>query len=97
MSVLDSSTVCAGNPDPRFVTMAESKKGKFLTSAGEARATTESAFPVWLNGERYTTTIRTTSCEILTRGVKCSVCNDYRGQLLAAYSRFVRKTATTDF
>ena len=95
VSVLDSCTVCPGNPDPHFVTLAESRKGKFVTSTGEIRASFESALPVSINGKMYTSTIRTIGCEVVTHGAKCSECKNYRAQLRSMYSRFVHKATTS--
>ena len=91
VSVLDSCTVCPGNPDPHFVTMVESRKGKFVTSTGEVRASIESALPVSINGKMYTSTIRTIRCH----GAKCSECKSYRAQLHSMYSCFVHKATTS--
>ena len=36
----------------------------------------------------YTSTVRTTTCDILIHGAKCDSCHDYRAQLCTMYSRY---------
>ena len=54
--LINSCTVCPGNPDTHFVEMGNSHKGKFQTSNGEVRAVVESGYPLSLNGNIYTST-----------------------------------------
>jgi len=37
MDIIQSSTECPGNPDPHFVTMTESRKGKLFSPYGEIK------------------------------------------------------------
>ena len=69
LSILDSSNICPGNPCPRYVEMAQSRKGKFVGHGGEVKATLET-HPVVQNGEVFTSTVRTTECDMLVHGSK---------------------------
>ena len=66
--------------------MGKSRNDKFTDV--ETKASIESGFPLLLNGEVYTSTVRTTTCDILIRGAKCDSCHDYRAQLCTMYSRY---------
>ena len=92
--VIETSTVCPGNPDAHFVEMGSSNKGKFVSTNGEVRAVIESRYPLSLNGIMYTSTVRTSCCEMLVHGAKCTSCRDYRSQLQAMRSRLTRKAAS---
>ena len=78
---LDSCQVCPGH-----VEMVLSKKGK-LTSKNDKDtvATVDLATPVQLNGEVYTQTVRSKSCEILTNETKCAQCVNYRDTLMKSF------------
>ncbi len=93
LTVIDSLKVCPGNTDERFIEMAKSLKGKFLTKSGEVRAYIDSGFPLSINKTVVSTTIRTNGCEIVTIGERCSKCDNYRGQLRMAHSRHSRKSS----
>ena len=45
--------VCPGNPDSNFMSMSDSRKGKFLSVTGKVNAYEDSQFEVIWNGERY--------------------------------------------
>ena len=87
LTVIDSSTVCPGNTDERFIEMAKSLKGKFLTKSGEVRA------PSSINKTVVTSTIRISGCKFVTTGERCSDCENYRKQLRTAHSRHSRKSS----
>jgi len=84
ISIVDSSTICPGNPDARFVEMGKSRNDKFTAIDGETKASIESCFPLLLNGKVHTATERT---DILIHGAKCDSCHDYHAQLRATYSK----------
>ena len=44
-------------------------------------AFTDTTYPISLNGEVYSRTVLTTSCEILVHGAKCETCQNYRSAL----------------
>ena len=78
---IDSLNVCAGHPDGRFLEITKVRKGKFMSVSGNLVALVDESCPVVLNGEVYTSTIRTAKCEMLVNGVKCESCKDYRSTL----------------
>ena len=61
--------VCPGNPDSNFMSMSDSRKGKFLSVTGKVNAYEDSQFEVIWNGERYHQTIRTSDCDMVARKV----------------------------
>ena len=71
--------------------MAQAKKGKFKTKRGVVRASLKTgAFTV--NDEAiFSGTIRTSSCEIITKSGRCKSCNAYRKNLRMAHSRWTKK------
>ena len=93
LTAIDSAIIFPGNPDERFIEMAKSHKGKLLTKSGEIRAYTDSGFPLSIEKNVVSTTIRTSGCEIVTIGGRCSKCNNYRRQLRMAHSRHSRKSS----
>ncbi len=85
---IDRIKICAGQPDPNFVSMVKAKKGKVYSSGGTVVAIVDS-MPVEFGGESYSSTIRTTSCEILCETEKCSSCKGYRASLRSMYHRWL--------
>ena len=63
LHLLDKLNVCPGNPDTKFVSMAEACKGKFFATNSDAKAYLDK-FPVRLNGRLYQATVRTSSCSL---------------------------------
>lgn len=94
ISILDSASICVGNPQSRYIEMAESRKGKFLGENGEEKACLETSYPLQHDGMVLSATVRTSGCDILVHGSKCSSCKKYSSTLRAAYSRLVRKVST---
>ena len=90
ISIVDSASVCPGNPDEKFIRMVKAKKGVVKSANGEKTAAIDDAFQVSLNDEIYQQTIRTTNCSLLVHGTKCQACTDYRSHLRAMYSRWSR-------
>lgn len=84
---IDSLNVCAGHPEGRFSEVTKARKGKFRSVSGDLVAFVDDSCPVVLNGEVYTSTIRTVKCEILVNGVKCESCKEYRSTLRAICHR----------
>ena len=70
VSRIDSLHVCPGNPDARFVAMC----CPIQLTDGSVNAIQDGYYPVTLNGKRFMTTVRTTSCELLVGGLKCVHC-----------------------
>ena len=79
--------VCPGNPDSNFMSMSDSRKGKFLSVTGKVNAYEDSQFEVIWNGERYHQTIRTSDCDMVaTQGQgRCQSCSKYRSTLRALH------------
>ena len=95
LQLVEGSNVCPGNPDERFVELVSSKKGSKITSGDECtKAFIDDGYDVNFKGKVYTTTVRTTSCTILTPGAKCLSCNQYRPLLRSLHSRWSRKSKT---
>lgn len=90
INVVDSASVCPGNPDKKFIDMVKAKKGALKSISGEKTAAIDDAFQVSLNGEVYQQTIRTTDCSLLVHGAKCQACTDYRSHLRTMHSRCSR-------
>ena len=86
INIIDSCMVCSGNVDKHFVDMGNAIKGKFLAANGDTKAVVEDGFPLLLNGNIFTSTVRMIDCEILIHGMKCTQCQCYRPQLRAMYS-----------
>ena len=93
LSILQSVNVCPGQPNPRYIEMAVSRKGTFTGPDGDIKATLETSFQVTLKGKVFPSTIRTTKCEVLTdaRGSTCSTCRGYGSTLQAMYSRWTKR------
>lgn len=77
LQLMDKCTVCPGNPEKRFLEIADSRKGKFKTGNGSVTAQVD-GFLVCLNGITYCRTIRTSTCSILCKGDKCESCKIFR-------------------
>ena len=89
LQLVDGLNVCAGHPEQQFLDLADSRKGKFQSANQSTVAFTDAYFPVRLNGEVYSHTIRTTACELLVHGSKCDTCKQYRSTLCSLHSRKV--------
>ena len=87
-SVVDSASVCPGNPNEKFISIVKAKKGVVKSTSGQRTAAIDNAFQVSLNGEVYQQTIRTTDCSLLVHGTKCQTCTDYWSHLRAMYSQW---------
>ncbi len=61
--------------------MLAEKKGKIIASDGTVSAYLDENTVVKLNGEVYNKTIRTPTCEILCKTVKCCTCKSYLEQI----------------
>ena len=75
--------------DEHLVEMAKAKKGTLLSKNGkEVHAALNSTAAVYLNGVTYTETIRSTSCQLLVHGSKCTSCIAYRNTLRSIYNQW---------
>ena len=94
LKLVDGLSICAGHPDQHFLDLADSRKGKFQSITNSTVAFTDTTYPVFLNGEVYPRTIRTTACEILVHGPKCEACKKYRSSLRSLHSQWVHQLKT---
>ena len=53
INVVDSASVCPGNPDKKFISVVKAKKGVLKSTSGEKTSAIDDAFEVSLNGELY--------------------------------------------
>ena len=91
---LNQLKTCAGNPDVRFVTLAESRKnGRFLSSDKVVVAYLDSNACVTVDGQEFPVTVRCFMC-LLTERVHCSECVRYRKVLIPTYHRAIQDLPT---
>ena len=91
LQLVDGLNICAGQPDSNFIVFADSRKGKFISKDGSVNAFIDQYAPVCTNGEVFSKTIRTSSCELIVRGQKCSACICYRRTLRTLYGRWCNR------
>ena len=91
LKLVDTLSICAGHPDQHFLDLADSHKGKFQSITKSTVAFIDTTYPIFLNGEVYSRTIRTTACEVLVHGPKCEACKKYRPVLRFLHSQWVRQ------
>lgn len=86
--LLDKCNVCPGNPDKHLVEVGLSKKGKFLfRDEKKVTARVDNYSKVCLNSEQYDATLRSTDCELVVQGSKCTSCVAYHNLLRRMYHR----------
>ena len=96
LAKLDECTVCPGHPDEHFVEMLENRGGKITARHNDGIvAALDNYAPVILNGKLYHQTVRSTSCRVICKGVKCDRCVSYRNSLRKSYHRWSAKTQTS--
>ena len=81
LQLVDGLNICAGQPDSNFIVFADSRKGKFISKDGSVNAFIDQYAPVCTNGEVFSKTIHTSSCELIVCGQKCNACICYRRTL----------------
>ena len=90
LTSLGSLHICCGNPDQKFIPLADSRKGVFKNQRGTAiTAYREHSYPVRDKSARYTSTICSSNCHFLlaTEGYQCSSCQQHRRTLLTLLNR----------
>ena len=89
LQCLSNLQTCVGNPDSRYIELAKSKKhSHFLSSKNEIVAYLETGFSLLIDDEHHLSTVRTTSCHLLSTEIRCNKCRKYHRTLLAmAYRR----------
>lgn len=90
IKIVECAKICPGHPNTNYIEMARKHKdGVFLSQNGDAKAKLEVTEDA--SGDTYSTTIRTSQCELLIscEGVsRCDACKTYSKTLRALYSRF---------
>lgn len=94
IAVITTSNICPGQPDQRFIEMAESRSGKFLSPRKEVVSILDTGRCVTVNGVTYTSTIRHHSCELLVNAQHCKCCSNYRNNLRAMHSNYQKERST---
>ncbi len=89
IKVIDEAVLCALEIQMKNSYPWQKHKGKFLSPQSSIKAYVES-FPVTLNDEHYSATVRTMSCTLLVREGQCKSCHAYRSQLRAMHSRWIK-------
>ncbi len=88
---------CVGNPDPRFVDLAKSKKnGHFLSRKNEIAAYLETGYSFLIDDQQYFNTVRTTSCHLSSPEIRCSECQGYRSIITAMTYRWEKRNKNTN-
>lgn len=88
LTVINKSKVCVGHPDKNFVSMLNSRKGEIKTADGVQSAYLDQSMTVSMDGQSYSETVRSAKCELITHGVRCSECVNYRSTLRSLYQRW---------
>lgn len=83
--VLTTNSICVGHSDATFIEMAESRGGKLLSQRNEV---------VSYLDRHCKPCIRHKECELLVNEEVCTVCNNYRSNLRAMLSRFLKSKAS---
>ena len=93
LSNIQHLCVCAGHPDEHFLEMAESKKGRLLSSKGTIAAYIDRNAAVELNGQTYAATLRASKCRLLTSASKCPDCVAYRDTIRSMHHRWKKSSS----
>ena len=83
---INTLKICPGNPETRYVAVAENKKNKQFVS--HSKAYIDSGFCVEFNGNSYPATVRSTNCHLLTEDKQCAECKGYHRNLSTLALRF---------
>jgi hypothetical protein len=95
VSLLDKCQVCPGHPDKHLVEMGLSKKGQFLLKSGKVSGSVDTYAKVYLNGNEYDTTVRSTNCEMIVQGTKCAACVAYHDSLRRLYHNWMKQKSSS--
>ena len=87
LSILEDVETCIGNPDKELMKLAAMRKGIFKDTTGKMQKAYVDTIAFVSEGHVYSTTIRSTECEILVVKGRCKVCKVYRRTLLTMASR----------
>lgn len=89
--ILTFVNVCPGHRDQHFVEFLNYKHGKIVSKDNNTVAFLDTSASVVLNGEMYSQTVRSSSCQLLTHGTKYFSCTAYRDTLRVLYNRWKRR------
>ena len=87
IGAVSSASICQGNFEERYITMARIRKGIFTSQNGETVAFLDESFCVVVDGKQYSATIRHAKCELLINSNLCPSCNGFRDILRALFSK----------
>ena len=87
---ISSMNVCAGHPEERFLDVCKFRKDQIKNHSGDVVAFRDDC-PVSLHGELYSSTIRSTNCELLVNDIKCGTCKRYRSVLRSMHNRSLKQ------
>ena len=87
IGAVSSASICQGNVEERYITMARIRKGIFTSQNGEVVAFLDQSFCVMVDGKQCSATIRHAKCELLIDGYLCASCNGFRDILRAMFSK----------
>ena len=88
---IDTFFICSGHTDSHFVDMIAAKKGSITSPDGKIAAFIDNTI-VQVDDQIYTSTVRTSGCELLSSSIgQCPSCKLYRGNLRAMYSRWSKQ------
>ena len=82
VNILDQYNICCGNPEQQFLSLVESKNGSITQQNGVISAYLDKSLPV----NDHSSTVRTSSCDIISKTPKCTSCTSYRNNLRAMIS-----------
>ena len=96
IDILETSRICQRNPDHWFIPLQKERQGIFKDASGSSTvAYVDSRTALTVIGQTVPETIWHTSCEILIRNERCTMCNKFCGNLRTMDLRFQKQQATT--
>ena len=91
LTKLHGFTVCMGNPDKEYQSLIKSH----VESCQPPQAYVEGDFGAVKDGVSYTSSIRSTACELLTKSKRCRKCFLYRNMLTKAKTQEMKDKENT--
>ncbi len=91
LTTVNKLTTCVGNPELAYVNLGKAKKnGEFLSIGKQAVAFVDSNATVTIDQQVYAVTVRCVDCCLLiSEGVRCSPCQNFRKNLQTKYRRSI--------
>lgn len=84
---LDSLNICPGNPDDEYVKLIEERKGS-IKSGQEVSSFLDTYATVLYKHKSYDSTVRSSTCHLVTDDNQCPACSRYRATLRGLLSRW---------